>query len=226
MWWSWAQGWPACPPRGTWPAAGRTSWSSRRATGPAGGWSRPTLADGRLVQLGGEVVGPVPHGLLRTGRGARADAGPFVPAAAGRGHPGHRRTAAHRRVRLHERRGPGQLRRGERGFRQLAATVDPDDPWSHPDAERLDRSPSASGCARSAPHPTRSARATVSMLALSAESVERTSLLSDLRKEAAADDRASMTTRSGSASGSPRARPRSPCGWRRSSATASATARR
>jgi hypothetical protein len=74
----------------------------------------------------------------------------------------------------------------DRQFAELAATVDPDDPWSRPEAERLDRlsvgdwlrergAPANVVCARD-----------LSMLALSAESVERTSLLSDLRKEAAA----------------------------------------
>ena len=44
---------------------------------------------------------------------------------------------------------------------------------------------SATGCARRARRPTRSALREVAMLSLAAESVERTSLLSDLRKEAA-----------------------------------------
>ena len=68
----------------------------------------------------------------------------------------------------------------------LSRGVDPDDPWSHPDAERLDslsvgawlRSVAARpGAIRHVEHMARS---------LSVDSIERTSLLAQLRKEAAA----------------------------------------
>ncbi len=68
----------------------------------------------------------------------------------------------------------------------LSRGVDPDDPWSHPDAERLDslsvgawlRSVGARpGVIRHVEHMARS---------LSVDSIERTSLLAQLRKEAAA----------------------------------------
>ena len=75
----------------------------------------------------------------------------------------------------------------EAEFAKLAGGVDPDDPWSHPEAERLDRISVGAwmrSCRRDRRTP--SAPASCAMLALSAESVERTSLLSDLRKEAAA----------------------------------------
>jgi predicted lysophospholipase L1 biosynthesis ABC-type transport system permease subunit len=62
----------------------------------------------------------------------------------------------------------------------------PVDPWSRPEAERLDRL-SVGDWLRERGAPANVVRARdLSMLALSAESVERTSLLSDLRKEAAA----------------------------------------
>ena len=114
----------------------------------------------------------------------------------------------------------------EAAFRALAATVDPDDPWSHPDADRLDRSSVGTWLRAQGATPQAVRARDVAMLSLAAESVERTSLLSDLRKEAAAGAPASTPTTSGSASGSPRARRPSRCGWPPSWGTASATARR
>jgi monoamine oxidase len=77
-------------------------------------------------------------------------------------------------------------RDAERRFCSLAGTVDPDDPWSHPDADRLDRvsigeflrdnGVSAGGVRMSE----------VMHLGLAADSVWRTSLLSELRKAAVA----------------------------------------
>jgi monoamine oxidase len=74
----------------------------------------------------------------------------------------------------------------EQRFCALAREVDPDDPWSHPDAERLDRlsighflrdnGVSAEGVHLSEIH----------HLGLAADSVWRTSLLSELRKAAVA----------------------------------------
>ena len=74
----------------------------------------------------------------------------------------------------------------EAAFGALAATVDPDDPWSHPDAERLDRISVGDVAARGGATPQAVRARDMAMLSLAAESVERTSLLSDLRKEAAA----------------------------------------
>jgi monoamine oxidase len=73
----------------------------------------------------------------------------------------------------------------EEQFRALAATVDPDDPWSHPDAERLDRLSVGDWLRAAGAAPAVVRIRDVAMLSLAAESVERTSLLSDLRKEAA-----------------------------------------
>jgi monoamine oxidase len=77
-------------------------------------------------------------------------------------------------------------REAERRFCALAGTVDPDDPWSHPDADRLDgvsigeflrdNGVSAGGIRMSE----------VMHLGLAADSVWRTSLLSELRKAAVA----------------------------------------
>ncbi|HEX2345834.1 MAG TPA: NAD(P)/FAD-dependent oxidoreductase [Gaiellaceae bacterium] len=79
--------------------------------------------------------------------------------------------------------------RVERLFGEVAATVDPDDPWSHPDATRLDKASFASWL-RSVDALPSTVRAIEAMaLALAAGSSERTSLLSELRKAAAVGDR-------------------------------------
>jgi monoamine oxidase len=74
----------------------------------------------------------------------------------------------------------------EQAFGELVKTVDPADPWSHPEADRLDRL-SVGAWMRDAGATPNAVRAReLASLALSCESVERTSLLSDLRKEAVA----------------------------------------
>jgi monoamine oxidase len=78
--------------------------------------------------------------------------------------------------------------RVERLFGELVATVDPDDPWSHPDASRLD-AVSWAGWLRSIDALPSTLRAVeAGALALAAGSSERTSLLSELRKAAAVGD--------------------------------------
>jgi monoamine oxidase len=154
---------------------------------PGGRVEQTTLADGRLVQLGGEVVGPFHEAytglvaelgltlepsfpqlpgedtfVLTTGR-VIGDDFPFLSEA-----------------------DRASYDAANEAFARLAATVDPDDPWSHPDAEQLDRL-SVGAWLREMGATSNAVRARdLAMLALSAESVERTSLLSDLRKEAAA----------------------------------------
>ena len=154
---------------------------------PGGRVEQTTLADGRLVQLGGEVVGPFHEAytglvaelgltlepsfpqlpgedtfVLTTGR-VIGDDFPFLSEA-----------------------DRASYDAANDAFARLAATVDPDDPWSHPDADRLDRL-SVGAWLREMGATSNAVRAReLAMLALSAESVERTSLLSDLRKEAAA----------------------------------------
>jgi monoamine oxidase len=154
---------------------------------PGGRVEQTTLADGRLVQLGGEVVGPhqtAYYGLVEELGLTLVPAFPDLPGEAtwvladgtsvGDEHPWMSEAEREDYARL------------DREFADLAASVDPDDPWSHPDAERLDRL-SVGDWLRERGAPLNVVRARdLAMLALSAESVERTSLLSDLRKEAAA----------------------------------------
>jgi monoamine oxidase len=147
------------------------------------------IDDGRPVQLGGEVVGELHTAYLGlveelgltlqasytavTGETTydllegveRGDAWPFRS---------EEDRADHARV--------------ERLYAQLAATVDPDDPWSHPDAARLDGISLAGWLRSVGARPAVSRRLEVSALYLADGSAERTSLLAALRKSAAARD--------------------------------------
>ena len=80
------------------------------------------------------------------------------------------------------------FQRVERLFGALVSTVDPDDPWSHPDAAGLDGL-SWAGWLRSVDALPATVRAVeAGALALAAGSSERTSLLAELRKAAAVGD--------------------------------------
>ncbi|MBM3666244.1 MAG: FAD-dependent oxidoreductase [Actinobacteria bacterium] len=154
---------------------------------PGGRVVQTQLEDGRLVQLGGELTGSFQtayRGLVEELGLTLEPAFPSVPGedtyvlAEGRfvgdGFPWM--TDEDR----------ASYDRAEKAFRELADTVDPDDPWAHPEAERLDRL-SVGAWMRDAGATPNAVRAReLASLALSCESVERTSLLSDLRKEATA----------------------------------------
>jgi monoamine oxidase len=71
-------------------------------------------------------------------------------------------------------------------FAELAATVDPDDPWSHPQAERLDRLSINAWLREVGALPAVVRAHEVQALSLSGGSGERVSLLSALRMDAAA----------------------------------------
>jgi monoamine oxidase len=78
--------------------------------------------------------------------------------------------------------------RVQRLFGELAATIDPDDPWSHPEAGRLDAFSWAAWLRSVDALPATTRAVEVGALALAAGSSERTSLLSELRKAAAVGD--------------------------------------
>jgi monoamine oxidase len=170
-------------------AAGGADVVVLEARGRPGGRVEQTfLADGRPVQLGGEVIG-----AFHTSYRALVDelgltlepAFPHVPG---------RETSVLADGSVHMADDFGWLGEADRAsyakaeeeFRRLARQVDPDDPWSHPDAARLD-SISVGAWLRSvgATHDAVRARE-LAALALAGGSVERTSLLADLRKEAVA----------------------------------------
>ncbi len=146
-----------------------------------------TLSDGRRVQLGGEVVGPhhVSYSTLVDELGLTLEPS-FTQVPGQDTHVlldgkfvtddfGWLTSAEH-----------DSYRRIDDAFGQLARTVDPEDPWAHPDATALDRI-SVGDWMRSQGATVNVMRArSLAMLALAAESPDRTSLLADLRKEATA----------------------------------------
>ena len=154
---------------------------------PGGRVVQTQMPDGRLVQLGGEVTGAFQtayRGLVEELGLTLESAFPSIPGEdtymladgrfVGNNFPwmADEDRASYAKV--------------EEAFRELVKTVDPDDPWSHPEADRLDRL-SVGAWMRDAGATPNAVRAReLASLALSCESVERTSLLSDLRKEAVA----------------------------------------
>jgi monoamine oxidase len=154
---------------------------------PGGRVEQEVLPDGRPVQYGGEVVadwmsayvGLVGElGLTLEPSYTAIDLPPAWSTDEG--------VAVGERAPWMDEADRANLVRVEGEFAALARGVDPDDPWSHPDAARLDslsvgdwlRSVGARpGVIRLLDHMARS---------LSIDSIERTSLLAQLRKEAAA----------------------------------------
>ncbi|WP_406730033.1 flavin monoamine oxidase family protein [Streptomyces sp. NBC_01794] len=144
------------------------------------------LPDGRLVQLGGEVAGRahtaylalaaelgltlVPSYVAEPGAIARA-----TPEGISAGEPPHWF-------------GPGDDTshlKVTAAFTALARTVDPDDPWSHPDATALDRLSVGDWLRSHGATPAVVRLWEIGQLALAGGSYERTSLLAALRKNAA-----------------------------------------
>ena len=77
-----------------------------------------------------------------------------------------------------------EAERLDREFAALAATVDPDDPWSHPDAGRLDQLSLGAWLRERGAPPAVSRRHELASLSLSCDGPERTSVLGELRKHA------------------------------------------
>jgi len=154
---------------------------------PGGRVEQIRLDDGRPVQLGGEVVGPFHTAYL----GLVEELGLTLEASYV-GVPGQTTydlvegvvrsddwpfaTAAER----------ADYERVEQLYGALAATVDPDDPWSHPDAARLDCVSLGSWLRSVDALPSVIRCLETGAIALADGSIERHSLLADLRKSAAA----------------------------------------
>jgi monoamine oxidase len=145
-----------------------------------------TLPDGRSVQAGGEVFGPghTAYAELVDELGLAVEAsyvadpgeiswglidGVYV------GDDAPWMSAADRR----------DEERVQSAFVALAATVDPDDPWSHPHAEALDRMSVSDWLRSEGALPAVRRRHELASLSLACDSPERTSLLAELRKHAA-----------------------------------------
>ncbi|MEU9233874.1 flavin monoamine oxidase family protein [Streptomyces subrutilus] len=144
------------------------------------------LPDGRLVQLGGEVVGRAHTaytalvaelGLTLTPSYV-AEPGALTRATAegvSAGDPPHWF-------------GPGDdtcHQKTTAAFCALARTVDPDDPWAHPDVTALDRTSVGDWLRAQGATPAVVRLWEIGQLALADGSYERTSLLAALRKHAA-----------------------------------------
>ena len=82
--------------------------------------------------------------------------------------------------------GGARRRRADRRrcSRRLAAEIDPDDPWSHPDAARLDQLSLGAWLRLQGALPAVRRRYALASLSLSCDGPDRSSLLADLRKHA------------------------------------------
>ncbi len=144
-----------------------------------------TLPDGRTVQAGGEVFGPghTAYGELVEELGLAveqsyvADPGEISWGLVDGIYIGDAVPWMSEAERRDEER-IGQA------FVELSATVDPDDPWSHSDAARLDALSLADWLRAQDALPAVHRRHVLASLSLACDSPERTSLLAELRKHA------------------------------------------
>ncbi|MFZ0089806.1 MAG: FAD-dependent oxidoreductase, partial [Solirubrobacteraceae bacterium] len=144
-----------------------------------------TLPDGRTVQMGGEVVGHAHHAYLELVAELGLTVEPSYVAE-----PGQISWGLHEGVFIGDEvpwMTPAEradAERVEQEFARLAATVDPDDPWSHPDARRLDELSLGDWLREQAALPAVRRRHVLAALSLSCDGPDRSSLLADLRKHA------------------------------------------
>jgi monoamine oxidase len=143
------------------------------------------LDDGRTVQMGGEVIGRRHHAYQELIDELGLTLEPSYVAD-----PGQMSWGLHEGVYIGDE--PpwmtdaerADLARVDRAFAKLAGSVDPDDPWSHPDARRLDELSLGMWLRSEAALPSVVRRHVLASLSLSCDSPDRTSLLADLRKHA------------------------------------------
>jgi monoamine oxidase len=146
--------------------------------------------DGRPAQLGGEVVGRVHTAYLDLVEELGLTLEPSYTAVPGpttydlfegvvRGQDFPVRDVAERE----------DYERVEREWGRLVASVDPDDPWKHPEAARLDDASIGQWLRSVEARPATIRRLEVGALALADGSIERSSLLAELRKSAAVGER-------------------------------------
>jgi monoamine oxidase len=148
------------------------------------------IDEGRPVQLGGEVVGRIHTSYL-----ALVEELGLTLEASYLGVPGDTtydllegvERGADYPFRSPEER--ADYERVEALFAALVASVDPGDPWSHPDGARLDAISVGAWLRSVDAGPATVRRLEVAALALADGSIERTSLLAELRKAAAAGER-------------------------------------
>jgi len=154
---------------------------------PGGRVEQVTLADGRIVQLGGELVGEFHTAYLELVSELGLTLRPSYVAE-----PGEMTTDLADGVHVGD--GLPWMTGAERADAErlaalagrLARTVDPADPWSHPDADRLDRLSVNAWLREQAAMPAVIRARELAHLGVAAGSAERTSLLSVLRMDAVA----------------------------------------
>jgi monoamine oxidase len=154
---------------------------------PGGRVLQTQMPDGRLVQLGGEVTGAFQtayRGLVEELGLTLESAFPSIPGEDAYMLAEGRFVGSDFPWMTDEDR--ASYAKVEQAFGELVKTVDPDDPWSHAEADRLDRLSVGAWMREAGATPNAVRARELASLALSCESVERTSLLSDLRKEAVA----------------------------------------
>jgi monoamine oxidase/putrescine oxidase len=144
-----------------------------------------TLPDGRTVQLGGEVIGHAHTAYLELLDELGLSVAPSYVAD-----PGEISWGLHEGVYVgddapwmtdEERADAARI---DRLFGSLAAELDPDDPWSHPDAARLDQLSLGAWLRLQGALPAVRRRHALASLSLSCDGPDRSSLLADLRKHA------------------------------------------
>jgi monoamine oxidase len=152
---------------------------------PGGRVEAVPLPDGRTMQAGGEVFGREhrAYGELATELGLTIETS-YVD------DPGEMSWGLQEGVVVGDDapwmndRERADAERIDREFTRLAATVDPDDPWRHPDARRLDDCSVGAWLRDQEALPAVRRRHDLSSLSLSCDAPERTSLLAALRKHA------------------------------------------
>ncbi len=148
------------------------------------------LDGGRPVQLGGEVVGTVHEAYLSLVEELGLTLEPSYMAV-----PGETTYDLFEGVErgddfpVRDPRERDDYERVETEWGRLVASVDPEDPWSHPDAARLDGVSIGTWLRSVDALPATIRRLDVGALALADGSIERSSLLAELRKSAAVGER-------------------------------------
>ncbi|MBS1692789.1 MAG: FAD-dependent oxidoreductase [Actinobacteria bacterium] len=142
-----------------------------------------TLDDGRIVQLGGEVIGNAHTAYQQLVAELGLNLIPSYVAEPGElTYVLHEGTFVGDRPTWFSDADHASMAHVEREFARLAATVDPDNPWAHPDAVRFDHLPVTRWLAGIGATPNVRRALEAGQLGLSSGSFERTSLLALLRK--------------------------------------------
>ena len=181
----WGPAWPDCRRRAIWRAAGLTCSCWRPARAWAAGWRRPRCPTAAPCRLGGEVIGHAHTAYLELVAELGLTVEPSYVADPGEiswgleegvfvGDDAPWMTAEER----------ADAERIDGLFASLASEVDPDDPWSHPDASRLDQLSLGAWLRLQGALPAVRRRYALASLSLSCDGPDRTSLLADLRKHA------------------------------------------